>query len=118
MVLRSLSSRFSWLVIAPFLIVLGLMASLGMASAGILSSVRAYVGGESMWSKGQKDAVYHLANFATSKREADHERFSAALAIPLGDQRARLQLEQAVPDLAIVRAGFLTAATIPTTSTG
>jgi PAS domain S-box-containing protein len=106
-VLRSLRSRFSWLVIAPFLIVLGLMASLGVASAGILSSVRAYVGGESLWSKGQKDAVYHLANFAASKHAADFDRFSAALTIPLGDQRARLQLEQAVPDLTVVRAGFL-----------
>ena len=106
MALRSSSSRFSWWVIAPFLIVLGLMAALGVASAEILSSVRAYVGGESLWSKGQKDAVYHLANFAVSKSEADFQRFRAALAIPLGDQRARVQLEQAVPDLAAVRTGF------------
>jgi len=29
---------------------------------GILSAVRAYVGGEGLWSKGQKQAVYHLTS--------------------------------------------------------
>jgi hypothetical protein len=47
-----------------------LLAILGMASAEILSAVRAYVGGESLWSKGQKDAVYQLMNYVESHRVA------------------------------------------------
>ncbi len=40
-------------------IVLGLLL-LATFSLGSLSAARAYVGGESMWSKAQKDAVFHL----------------------------------------------------------
>ena len=35
-------------------------------SFGVLSSVRAYVGGESLWSKAQKDAVFHLQKYAAT----------------------------------------------------
>src|SRR5512143_3179793 len=32
-----------------------------------VSSVRAYVGGEGLWSKAQKDAVYHLLRYAADR---------------------------------------------------
>jgi signal transduction histidine kinase/CheY-like chemotaxis protein len=99
--------RFRWLVIGPFLIVVVLLATLGMASAEILSAVRAYVGGESLWSKGQKDAVYHLMNYAESRHASDYQEFVAAIAVPLGDQTARIELERWAPDLAIARRGLL-----------
>ena len=46
-------------------IVLGLLM-LANVSFGLLSSVRAYVGGESLWSKAQKDAVFHLQKYAAN----------------------------------------------------
>ena len=100
-------ARFRWLVIGPFLIVVALLAILGVTSAEILSAVRAYVGGESLWSKGQKDAVYHLGKYAASHRSADYQRFVEAIAIPLGDRKARTELERPKPDLAVARRGFL-----------
>ena len=81
MTVQHSSARFRWLVIGPFLIAVALLAALGVGSAEILSAVRAYVGGESLWSKGQKDAVYHLAGFAD---EADASAV-AWLACTLGD---------------------------------
>ena len=35
-------------------------------SVGTLSSVRAFVGGEGLWSKAQKDAIYHLEKYGRS----------------------------------------------------
>ncbi|UUZ52342.1 hypothetical protein LP419_22555 [Massilia sp. H-1] len=35
---------------------------------GLLSAGRAYVGGEGLWSKSQKDMVYALARYALSQR--------------------------------------------------
>ena len=95
---RGSAARLQWLVIGPFLTVLTLMAVFAVASTTILSAVRAYVGAESMWSKGQKDAVYHLANYARSHALLDYERFRLALAVPLGDQQARTELQRAAPE--------------------
>ncbi len=99
-------TRFHWLVIGPFVIAAALLAALGVGSAQILSAVRAYVGGESLWSKGQKDAVYYLTVYGRTQREADYQRFVDAIAIPLGDRQARIELERPRPDLEIARQGF------------
>ncbi len=99
-------ARLRWTVIGPFLVAVALLAALGMGSAEVLSALRAYVGGESQWSKGQKDAVYHLTRYARSHDAADHRLYVAAIAIPLGDRRARIELERPQPDRAVAREGF------------
>ena len=76
-------------------------------SMAILSAGRAYVNGEWHYSKGQKDAVYHLTRYAQHRDEAYFERYRQAIAIPLGDQQARLELEKSDPDLRLVRDGFM-----------
>ncbi|HAP47349.1 MAG TPA: PAS domain S-box protein, partial [Afipia sp.] len=76
-------------------------------SLSILSSVRAYVGGESLWSKGQKDAVHHLYLYGETGDDRHYESYQSAIARPLGDRDARLALEQSPPDLAAARTGFL-----------
>ena len=100
------AAQLRWRVIGPFLAALALLVVLAIASATIFSAVRAYVGGESLWSKGQKDAVYHLANYARSHAAVDYERFRVALAIPVGDRQARLALQRPDPDLVAARDGF------------
>jgi diguanylate cyclase (GGDEF)-like protein len=75
-------------------------------SFGVLSSVRAYVGGESLWSKAQKDAVFHLQQYATSGGLGDLRAFRADIAIPLGDHEARMELNQPHPNLPRVRQSF------------
>lgn len=82
-------------------------------SMAILSAGRAYVNGEGHYSKGQKDAVYHLTRYAHHRDEVYFERYRQAIAIPLGDQQARLELEKNDPDLRIVRAGFTQAQNQP-----
>ncbi len=91
----------------PFIAVALLLAALGGISLEIQSAVRAYVGGESLWSKGQKDAIYYLNLYADSHDQHHFRQYQAAIAIPLGDHTARLALAQPEPDLAMARAGFL-----------
>ncbi|MBL8517017.1 MAG: EAL domain-containing protein [Betaproteobacteria bacterium] len=107
MPLRRLSRRrlivIVWLFTA---LVLGLLAVFWQATA-LLSAGRAYVAGESMWSKAQKDAVYHLARYARYRETADWSGYESALAVIEGDRRARTELEKAQPDLFIARQGFI-----------
>ena len=76
-------------------------------SFGVLSSVRAYVGGESLWSKAQKDAVFHLQNYASSRSQEELTQFRANIAIPLGDHEARLEMDKSDPDFESVRRDFI-----------
>jgi diguanylate cyclase (GGDEF)-like protein/PAS domain S-box-containing protein len=100
-------SRRLLLIIWPFLAIVVLLVLLGISSVDILSSVRAYVGGESLWSKAQKDAVYHLNSYARTRDPNDYRRFEDAIAVPLGDQVAREELEMPIPDLDAARLGFV-----------
>jgi diguanylate cyclase (GGDEF)-like protein/PAS domain S-box-containing protein len=94
-------------IIWPFLAIIILLAVLWSLSMDILSATRAYVGGESLWSKAQKDAVFYLNRYAVTRSETDYERYLEAIKVPLGDRKAREELEQASPNLARARQGFL-----------
>jgi diguanylate cyclase (GGDEF)-like protein len=76
-------------------------------SFGLLSAVRAYVGGESVWSKAQKDSVFHLQKYAASHAAEDLRQFRVDIAIPLGDHAARMEMNQPHPDIRKVRQGFI-----------
>lgn len=72
-----------------------------------LSSVRAFVAGESMWSKAQKDAVISLHKYARTRDNQFYKSFQENIQIPLGDSRARQSLEKTPPKLKDARAGFI-----------
>lgn len=91
----------------PFILTVVLILGMTVSSLGLLSSIRAYVAGESLWSKGQKEAVYFLTAYARTRSDADYRDFLQAIAIPLGDHRARLALDRPEPDLEAARQGFL-----------
>jgi two-component system, sensor histidine kinase len=59
-----------------------------------LSSVRAYVNGEALWSKAQKDAMYQLVTYVRTYDEADYAKFKANLAVPIGDHKALVELSK------------------------
>ena len=58
----------------------------------ILSAARAYINGESQYSKGQKDASTCLLNYIYLENEADYDAFSRNIDIPSGDSIARVAL--------------------------
>jgi diguanylate cyclase (GGDEF)-like protein len=75
-------------------------------SFGVLSSLRAYVGGESKWSKAQKDAVFDLQKYAATHAPDDLRLFFDNIAVPLGDHSARIEMNKTNPDVQKVRQGF------------
>jgi diguanylate cyclase (GGDEF)-like protein len=76
-------------------------------SFGLLSSMRAYVGGESLWSKAQKDAVFHLQKYADSRAPAELQQFRSDIAVSLGDHEARMEMDTQNPDIGKVRREFI-----------
>lgn len=99
--------RARWPVTVALLLVVTTLALLNIFSMQVLSAVRAYVSGESLWSKGQKDASFSLLLYADTRDPEDFARFEWALTIPLGDRIAREALDAAVPDRVVARRGFL-----------
>lgn len=95
------------LIVWPFLAIVILLVALAVLAVDVLSAGRAYVGGEGLWSKGQKDAVYYLMHYAQDKSEENYRKFRQSLAVPLGDRQARLELEKHSPDLEVVREGLI-----------
>ncbi|MCH8538115.1 MAG: EAL domain-containing protein [Alkalimonas sp.] len=99
-----------------YLVVLGL-ALLGFALATlaleIQSAARAYVAGESEWSKSQKEAVYWLDRYADTAEISWLNQAREALEVPLADLRARLALEQDTPDKDAAVHHFITAGIHP-----
>jgi diguanylate cyclase (GGDEF)-like protein len=91
----------------PLLLTMTAMLLLSIASISMLSSLRAYVNGEGLWSKSERQAVAELHRYATTGREEDYQRFRDELGVPLGDRLARTQLQSAKPDLELAARGFL-----------
>ncbi|MFY9307928.1 MAG: ATP-binding protein [Bacteroidia bacterium] len=76
-------------------------------SLNTLSSVRAFVAGEGLWSKAQKDAIYHLQKYAHTHEPADYKQYEMFLAVPLGDHKTLLELIKDEPDMEVARKGFI-----------
>ncbi len=94
-------------VVAVMAIDLAAVIAIGVFGMWALSSLRAYVGGESLWAKAQKNAIYSLSSYALSRDEKDWRAYEEHLKIPLGDRKARLELEKPRPDLRVSDAGFI-----------
>jgi EAL domain-containing protein (putative c-di-GMP-specific phosphodiesterase class I) len=94
-------------IVWMFAVIVLCLMILANFSFGLLSSMRAYVGGESLWSKAQKDAVFHLQKYAASHSAEDLRRFRTEIAVPMGDYEARLEMDKPNPDIRKVRQGFI-----------
>lgn len=101
----SSQSRSLWRVVGPLIAIVLLQASLSAGSLQVMSAVRAYVAGESYWSKGQKDAIHYLQIYVGTGTREYLQKFDAAIAAPLADRTARLTLERGGDD-AIARMAF------------
>lgn len=73
----------------------------------IQSAARAYVTGNGLWSKGQYEATYYLFRYSHSGNPDHLQQARQALAVPLGDHKARLALNKSPPDIETARKGFL-----------
>jgi hypothetical protein len=94
-------------IVGVFVAIVICVFGLGVLRSEILTGVRAYVGGEGLWSKAEKRAVLSLTQYAASHSESDYQRYFVEIAVPTGDKQARLQLQSSSPDMALVREGFV-----------
>lgn len=84
-----------------------LQAAIAGFSLEVMSSVRAYVAGEAMWSRSQKNAVYFLNRYLHSGEASQFAQYQISLAVPIGDEYARWALERDPIDIETARIGFL-----------
>ena len=101
------------MIILMFALFLVLLAVTSITATQLLSGFKAYVGGEGLYSKAQKDAVYYLLSYAASHNEDEYERFLKFIKVPLADRNARLELEKPNPDLEIASMAFMEARNHP-----
>lgn len=71
----------------------------------ILSASRAYINGESHYSKGQNNATRHLTTYLFTKDVTEWKSFNRELNVPYGDQIARMGLLKNAP-IETVEAGL------------
>lgn len=86
--------------------VIVLLAALAYGGFWMLAGSRAYVHGESQWTKAQKQAIIQLLEYAKTGDNAHMDAYREAIAVTLGDRRARLELDTSNPDYEVVREGF------------
>ncbi|MHC2621798.1 diguanylate cyclase (GGDEF)-like protein [Bradyrhizobium huanghuaihaiense] len=94
-------------LVSPFVMVVVLQATIAGFSLEVMSSVRAYVAGEALWSRSQKNAVYFLNLYLHSGEPSQFAQYQASLAVPIGDEFARWALERDPVDVEAARIGFL-----------
>ncbi|MGZ3694073.1 MAG: ATP-binding protein [Bdellovibrionota bacterium] len=102
----SISKRF-YIVIGTMAVLIASELIVLQFAMRTLSAVRAFVGGESLWSKGQKDSAFHLQRYGVNKNPEDYKSFLVHLRVPEGDHQARIELLKKNPNMVTVRDGFL-----------
>jgi PAS domain-containing protein len=100
-------------VLTAFTLTVCLLLLSTWACVRIFSGVRAYVGGEGLHSKAQKNAVYFLELYVHTRNEDWFSKFSQSMQVPEGDRDARIELERPRPDLNAVRRGFIAGGNSP-----
>ncbi len=112
--LESAATKYKLLTVTwPSIVIAGLMLSLCIASLSTLSSIRAFVNGEGLWSKAERQSIAELRHFATSGSSVDYQRFRDEIAVPLADRVARMELQSAAPDYALAANSFVAARNHP-----
>ena len=94
-------------VVLPFALAVAALTLVAVFNLSIMATLRAYVGGESHWSKGQKAAIASLQRYLVTADEQDYRQFLSELAVPLSDLRARREMDKEEMDWDVVREGFL-----------
>lgn len=90
-------------VLGPLALATLTLVVLSVGGFHALSAARAYVGGESMWSKARSGAIV----FVRTLPSADCHRIDALLEVPFGDRDARLALDESPPNLEAAARGLV-----------
>ncbi|GGD36728.1 sensor histidine kinase [Flavobacterium orientale] len=107
---KLLNSKNYWtdyyFLIVTVLVSSGLLIVVNFYTIRILSGSRAYINGESHYSKAQKDASRHLVAYLYNADSSAFQAFTKEITVPLGDQIARLEMNKE-GNIATIKAGFV-----------
>lgn len=87
-------------VFAVFFCTLIVSLLLALGAVEVLSAARGYMNGERLWSVARHDAIYALTQYGQTRDPVYYERFRQALAIPLSDREARIEIDKEEYDYA------------------
>lgn len=94
-------------IIACLLSIGLLILALSHLQALAIRAAGAYVHGEGLWAKAQKDAVYWLRDYITAPDEEKWRAFELAIELCLADRDARIAMQQDPPMIELARDGLL-----------
>ncbi len=109
----NLLRKWQFALAAVFFAVIGSLVLLAYAGLEIVSATRAYVNGEAIWSKAQKDAIEELSLYALTGDEKEYLQFLQSVSIPSASLRALAELKKPSPDMEVVRASLIEAGNHP-----
>lgn len=123
------NSPFQWFNDTPIArklyFTVGIMAVLIMVELAALffsiqtiSSVRAFVGAESVWSKAQKDALWQLIKYAQSRNETDYGQFMKCMKVTQGVHNGLVEMAKQKPDVQWAMRRFIDGGSHPDDVTG
>lgn len=95
------------LIMALFVFISFILAMLIYIQGEISDGIRAYVRGEGLWAKAQKNATLSLERYSYTHSESDYLAYEKALEVIYGDQKARNALLQMPPNIEMAQKGFL-----------
>lgn len=100
-------NEYSKILVLIFLIILSctFLIYINHSTIRILSGIRAYVNGESHYSKAQKDAARNLITYLYTENEAAWDAYLEELRVPKGDSIARVHLIKG-GDVEVIKDGF------------
>nr|CRH08200.1 Conserved protein of unknown function. Containing diguanylate cyclase (GGDEF) domain [Candidatus Magnetococcus massalia] len=94
------------IIIGLFITILLFVSAINYSAMLVGDGVRAYIRGEGIWAKAQKEAVLALLQYSHSGDAKKFVAFEKAIAVNLGDRQARIALSQSPPDMEKARAGM------------
>ena len=94
-------------LIWPFLAIVVVVVLIAIQVTDVLSAARAFVEGESRWSKAQKESVFSLMRYSETFSEVHYVNFQNHIATPVKLGMARLELDKPDPDYDKARQYFL-----------
>lgn len=86
---------------------MGFQFLIGWFGFNTLSSLRAFVGAESLYSKASDAAVLSLLTYAGTHENGNYQDFLNHVRIPVSFRKVRVELEKRRPDPAFVRQEFI-----------
>ncbi|WP_138429595.1 PAS domain-containing sensor histidine kinase [Fodinibius saliphilus] len=93
-------------ILAVFIILAAFLVIASYYGTKTMSSVRAYVTGEGLWSKAQKSATRHILEYMQYEELQDYEQFKEALNLHNRFSDTRKAMISDPPDLKTAREGF------------